>query len=206
MGVGAPLSSIVSSRTPEGEPNSCPVCRSRIVIEASRPSGDAPCPKCGTLLWFIKSGRGVYYHESDKIAPIREKIMETIRKHLRVAPEHLADSTSFDDVGADSLDIVELVMELDEEFGINIPDAEAQRIKTVGEAIDYIARHGTPRSPPFAPGDRVKVVDGTFVGYEGTVKSLREPYGLVTVELIVFDRPVPVDLEYWQVELLPSPQ
>ena len=149
---------MVSSRTPEGEPNSCPVCFSKIVIEPSRPSGDAPCPKCGTLLWFIKSGRGVYYHESDKIAPIREKVMEAIRRHLGGAPKHLADSTSFiADVVADSLDIVELVMEMEEKLGVTIPDAEAEQIKTVGEAIDYIARRRLPRSgtPPFAPGDRV---------------------------------------------------
>lgn len=202
------MSNTISSRTPEGEPNSCPVCRSEIVTEPSQPSGDAPCPKCGALLWFIKSDRGVHYLESDKIAQIRDKIVEAIRKHLGGAPKQVADSTSFDDAGADSLDIVELVMELEEEFGVTIPDAEAEQIKTIGQAIDYIARHGAPRSStaPFAPGDRVKVVDGTFTGKEGTVKSLREQYGLVTVELIVFDRPVPVELEYWQVELLPGPQ
>ena len=49
--------------------------------------------------------------------------------------------TSFqEDVGADSLDIVELVMELEEEFEITIPDDQAEKIKTVGEAIDYIER------------------------------------------------------------------
>jgi acyl carrier protein len=199
------MSNIISSRTPEGEPNSCPVCCSEIVIEPSEPSGDAPCPKCGTLLWFVKSNRGVHYHESAKIAPIREKVMEAMRRHLGVAPKDLADSTSFlDDVVADSLDIVELVMELEEEFGISIPDTEAEQIKTVGQAIDYIARHGMPqsRTPPFAAGDRVKVVDGTFLGYEGKVKSLQEHIELVSVELIIFERPVPVELEYWQVELL----
>jgi len=41
-----------SSRTPEGEPNRCPVCGKELQIEPSRPPGDAPCPHCGTLLWF----------------------------------------------------------------------------------------------------------------------------------------------------------
>ncbi|MFO0881146.1 MAG: acyl carrier protein [Gemmataceae bacterium] len=81
------------------------------------------------------------------MAPIREKVMEAICNSLGVARKHVADSTSFmDDVGTDSLDIVELVMELEEEFGVTIPDTEAEQIKTVGEAIDYIARHGLPPS------------------------------------------------------------
>lgn len=42
----------VSSRTPEGEPNRCPVCGHRMLLEPSRPPGDAPCPACGSLLWF----------------------------------------------------------------------------------------------------------------------------------------------------------
>lgn len=42
----------VSTRTPEGEPNKCPVCGHAICVEPSRPPGDAPCPYCGTLLWF----------------------------------------------------------------------------------------------------------------------------------------------------------
>lgn len=43
---------IISSRTPEGQPNSCPVCGRRVVIEPSKPPGEAPCPHCGHLLWF----------------------------------------------------------------------------------------------------------------------------------------------------------
>jgi len=41
-----------STRTPEGEPNKCPVCGEKVRLEPSRPPGDAPCPRCGTLLWF----------------------------------------------------------------------------------------------------------------------------------------------------------
>jgi anti-anti-sigma factor len=43
---------VISSRTPEGRPNSCPVCGSSVSIEPSDPAGDAPCPRCGHLLWF----------------------------------------------------------------------------------------------------------------------------------------------------------
>jgi transcriptional antiterminator NusG len=57
-----------------------------------------------------------------------------------------------------------------------------------------------PGKPPFERGDRVKVKDGTFQGMEGEVKELLEAKGLVRVELTIFGRPVPVELEYWQVE------
>ena len=47
---------IVASRTPEGSPNHCSVCGAEVVLEPSRPPGDAPCPNCGSLLWFSDSG------------------------------------------------------------------------------------------------------------------------------------------------------
>jgi len=65
-----------------------------------------------------------------------------------------------------------------------------------GEQIPGIS-HGKPK---FDRGDRVKVKDGTFAGMEGEVKELLEAKGLVRVELTIFGRPVPVELEYWQVE------
>lgn len=58
----------------------------------------------------------------------------------------------------------------------------------------------TVAKPKFDRGDRVKVKDGTFAGMEGEVKELLEAKGLVRVELTIFGRPVPVELEYWQVE------
>jgi transcriptional antiterminator NusG len=58
----------------------------------------------------------------------------------------------------------------------------------------------THAKPKFDKGDRVKVKDGTFAGMEGEVKELLEAKGLVRVELTIFGRPVPVELEYWQVE------
>ena len=70
---------------------------------------------------------------------IKEKVIQIVCDNLGVNKEQVTDSTSFtEDIGADSLDIVELVMELEEEFDIQIPDDQAEKIKTVGEAIDYI--------------------------------------------------------------------
>ena len=70
---------------------------------------------------------------------VEQKVIDIVCEHLAVGKEKVTRSTSFvEDIGADSLDIVELVMELEEEFDIQIPDTEAEKIKTVGQAIDYI--------------------------------------------------------------------
>jgi transcription termination/antitermination protein NusG len=58
----------------------------------------------------------------------------------------------------------------------------------------------THAKPEFEKGDRVKVRDGTFAGMEGEVKDIMEAHSRVSVELTIFGRPVPVELEYWQVE------
>ena len=68
-----------------------------------------------------------------------DKVKAIIEKELGVEREKLTDDASFiDDLGADSLDIVELVMEVEEEFNIDIPDEEAEKLRTVGDAIGYL--------------------------------------------------------------------
>ena len=70
---------------------------------------------------------------------VQDKITEIIVEQLGVKPEEVIPEASFvDDLGADSLDTVELVMALEEEFGIEIPDEDAEKIQTVGDAIRYI--------------------------------------------------------------------
>ena len=70
---------------------------------------------------------------------IRTRVIEIVCEHLAVEKSKVEDKTSFiEDIGADSLDIVELVMELEEEFDIQIPDDQAEKIKTVGEAVAFI--------------------------------------------------------------------
>lgn len=68
-----------------------------------------------------------------------DKVKKIIVEQLGVEEEDIAMEASFiDDLGADSLDIVELIMALEEEFDIEIPDSEAEKIATVGDAVDYI--------------------------------------------------------------------
>ena len=70
---------------------------------------------------------------------VEERVKKIIVEQLGVNAEQVTNSASFvDDLGADSLDTVELVMALEEEFGLEIPDDEAQKIGTVQSAIDYI--------------------------------------------------------------------
>jgi acyl carrier protein len=70
---------------------------------------------------------------------ILDKVKEVIVEQLNVEEVDVTEEASFiDDLGADSLDIVELVMALEEQFSISIPDEEAESIKTVGDAVEYI--------------------------------------------------------------------
>lgn len=77
------------------------------------------CPRCGALL--------IRFHE-------------TFTDPLGIDRERITSATTFKELGADSLDTVELVMELEEEFDINIPDDEAEKIRTVADAIRAILR------------------------------------------------------------------
>ena len=109
----------ISSRTPEGQPNRCPVCEQSLNIEASTPFGDAPCPNCGSLLWFVSRDATIHFFEHDAATPVRERIRQLIANRLGVSRDKVPvdlNDFSFQELGADSLDIVELVMELEEEL------------------------------------------------------------------------------------------
>jgi acyl carrier protein len=74
-----------------------------------------------------------------KVASVAERVIDIVAEQLGVEKDKIAPETSFvNDLGADSLDTVELVMELEEEFDINIPDDAAEKIQTVGQAIEFI--------------------------------------------------------------------
>ena len=70
---------------------------------------------------------------------IEEKVIAIVCEQMGASKEKVASTTSFiQDLGADSLDTVELVMELEEEFGLTIPDEDAANIQTVGNAVTYV--------------------------------------------------------------------
>ena len=75
---------------------------------------------------------------------VEAKIKSIIAEQLGVKPEEVTPAASFvDDLGADSLDTVELIMALEEEFNIEIPDEDAEKMKTVGDAVKYIEEKAT---------------------------------------------------------------
>jgi acyl carrier protein len=73
---------------------------------------------------------------------VEERVIEIVSEQMGVSKDQITKDTSFiNDLGADSLDTVELVMELEEEFDITIPDEKAEEIQTVGQAVAYIEEH-----------------------------------------------------------------
>lgn len=69
---------------------------------------------------------------------VYEKIKDIVAEQLGVEEEDINEDTSFDDLNADSLDIVELIMALEEEFDLEIPDEDAENLTTVGAAVEYV--------------------------------------------------------------------
>ena len=73
---------------------------------------------------------------------IEERVKRIVCNQMGTSPDKITNETSFiNDLGADSLDTVELVMEFEDEFDLNIPDEDAEKIQTVGDAIAYIESH-----------------------------------------------------------------
>jgi acyl carrier protein len=76
------------------------------------------------------------------MSDIAKRVKEIVAEQLGVEESQVVTEASFmDDLGADSLDTVELVMALEDEFGIEIPDEDAEKIQTVNDAIEYITEH-----------------------------------------------------------------
>lgn len=99
-----------SSRTPEGLPNRCPFCDARVRLEPSTPTGNAPCPDCGSLLWFVKTKTDHWLFEHDWVSP---EFREYLAARIAESPGEL-----------DSLDLIELVMECEDAFETSTPDED----------------------------------------------------------------------------------
>jgi acyl carrier protein len=81
-------------------------------------------------------------HGGQTLATIQERVVDIVAEQMGVDKAGITRETAFvNDLGADSLDTVELVMEFEDEFDIQIPDEDAEKIQTVGQAIDYVEAH-----------------------------------------------------------------
>jgi acyl carrier protein len=93
----------------------------------------------------ISAANGTLNHSQEqqtKMSSIEERVKKIVAEQLGVKEEDIQNSASFvEDLGADSLDTVELVMALEEEFETEIPDEDAENITTVQHAIDYVESH-----------------------------------------------------------------
>lgn len=103
--------------------------------------------KCYFATEFSLNGSQIYLQNIVELklkvmSEISSKVVEIIKDRLNVAEKDIELTSSFaNDLGADSLDTVELIMEFEKEFGISIPDEDAEKITTVGDAINYIEAH-----------------------------------------------------------------
>ena len=99
------------------------------------------CPGCLPLCGTGLNSRASNLNRTNFMAEksIEEKVKDIIVEQLGVNPEQVTPQASFiEDLGADSLDIVELVMAFEEEFGVEVPDEDAEKLQTVGDVIKYI--------------------------------------------------------------------
>ena len=99
------------------------------------------CPGCLPLCGTGLKPRATNFNQTNFMAEksIEEKVKDIIVEQLGVNPEQVTPQASFiEDLGADSLDIVELVMAFEEEFGVEVPDEDAEKLQTVGDVIKYI--------------------------------------------------------------------
>src|SRR5256885_11312600 len=99
------------------------------------------CPGCLPLCGTGLNPCATNFNQTNSMAEksIEEKVKDIIVEQLGVNPEQVTPQASFiEDLGADSLDIVELVMAFEEEFGVEVPDEDAEKLQTVGDVIKYI--------------------------------------------------------------------
>jgi acyl carrier protein len=96
-------------------------------------------PDCPAQLRDFSARENTNYTNFMAEKSIEEKVKDIIVEQLGVNPEQVTPQASFiEDLGADSLDIVELVMAFEEEFGVEVPDEDAEKLQTVGDIIKYI--------------------------------------------------------------------
>jgi acyl carrier protein len=121
------------------------------ILELAQLFWRIPAIHCPALVRIETASIGIYNAapvdemtdiQENEMAAVEEKVKQIIVEQLQVDEAEVTPGASFqEDLGADSLDVVELVMQFEEAFDIQIPDEDAEKIKTVKDAIDYIEKN-----------------------------------------------------------------
>jgi acyl carrier protein len=109
----------VSSRTPEGTPNRCPVCGKNVWVEPALLFGDAPCSHCGSLLWFLRLASETRFYEEEEAESVRERVIETVANFLEVNDTKVRNDPRLSflaELNLDSMEIADLMLELEDEL------------------------------------------------------------------------------------------
>jgi acyl carrier protein len=107
------------------------VCGTVARIEPSQPAGDAPFPSCGALLWFVQTTAGLQLYDAEDVKPVFERLVEALA-------ECGIDEDQLTTGQIDPLDVTELVMLIEDQTGLQIPDEDAQQLQSPGDALDYL--------------------------------------------------------------------
>jgi acyl carrier protein len=124
----------IASRTPEGVPGHCPLCDAIICLEPSGPIGDAPCPYCGQLLWFVHVPPQICYFALDEVrAAKREKLAALLSRWVKkdAAGNWLA-------LDLESLDATEFILEAEAALGMRLDEEKTRDLRNLGDLIDYL--------------------------------------------------------------------
>lgn len=129
---------VTSSRTPEGQPDRCPVCGHQAALLPSEPIADAPCPNCGTLIWPIAASESSYMLATDALSAAE-------RRKLR----HLLLRAS--QPGLSAVEHIELILDFTELLDVSIPDEVAIHVQNLDDLLEYLSSTG---------GDHSRGLDG----------------------------------------------
>lgn len=164
------------TRTPEGQPHRCPVCGKQVVIEPSQPAGDAPCPHCGSLLWFVKTD-GLEKAQGFRKFSITDPSIRTKAQALTAIIDRLIESGA---LAREHREEVLAAILLREELGstgigrgVAVANAKVLGIENVAAAmtefragVDFESLDGEPVrlvflivSPANRPGDHLRVLE-----------------------------------------------
>jgi acyl carrier protein len=129
--------------TPATAPGTCPACSAPVAVEPASLTGETSCPACRQPLAYVNLRPQPHWYRAERLPEERRKKVEralaVIHERLGLAaPGTAVDDASFQDLGADSLDLVEVVMELEEVSGVTIPDEDADKLRTIGAVVDYL--------------------------------------------------------------------